>query len=214
MAPVIEIEQLTKRYGQVAAIDGLDLTIDEGEVFGYLGPNGAGKSTTIAVLLGLTGLFGLAILPRLAMGHGGGSMVGQPAPDFTLPVAANGDDGARMQLAELKGRPVIIDFWATWCGPCAMQAPILDRLARKYEGRGLVVLGVNIDDPPALAKEYARKKGLSYPILIDANDQAAALYGVSKLPSLIVIDRKGNVSSFMTGLVDEPSLDEVIAAAM
>lgn len=165
----------------------------------------------IAVLIGLSALFGLAILPRLNLS---GGMVGKPAPDFTLPVAANGDAGARMQLAELKGRPVVIDFWASWCGPCAVQAPILDRLARKYEGRGLVVLGVNIDDPPAIAKEYARKKGLSYPILTDDGDQAAASYGVSKLPSLIVVDRQGNVSSFMTGLVDEPSLDEVIAAAM
>jgi cytochrome c biogenesis protein CcmG/thiol:disulfide interchange protein DsbE len=111
----------------------------------------------IAILIGLTALFGTAILPRLALGFGSG-MVGQQAPDFTLPVVANGDPGARMQLAELKGRPVVIDFWATWCGPCQVQAPILDRLARKYEGRGLVVLGVNIDDPPALAKEYAKRR--------------------------------------------------------
>lgn len=166
----------------------------------------------IGVLIGLSTLFGLAVMPRLVLGDGG--MVGKPAPDFTLPVAANGDPGARMQLAELKGRPVVLDFWASWCGPCAMQAPILDRLARKYEGRGLVVLGVNIDDPPAIAKEYARRKGLSYPILVDPSDQASARYGVTKLPSLIVIDRQGNVKSFMTGLVDEPSLDEVIASAM
>lgn len=166
----------------------------------------------IGVLIGLSALFSLAIMPRLTLGQGG--MVGKPAPDFTLPVAANGDPGARMQLTELKGHPVVIDFWATWCGPCAMQAPILDRLARKYEGRGLVVLGVNVDDPPNVAKDYARKKGLSYPILVDANDQAMSKYGVSKLPSLIVVDRQGNVTSFMTGLVDEPSLDEAIAAAM
>ena len=167
----------------------------------------------IGVLIGLTAMFGTAILPRLAMGFGSG-MVGQAAPNFTLPVVANGDPGARMELSELKGRPVIIDFWATWCGPCQLQAPILDRLARKYESRGLVVLGVNIDDPADLAKAYAIKKGLSYPILIDENDQAAKTYGVSKLPSLVVIDRKGNVTSFTTGLVDEPSLDDVLAAAM
>lgn len=166
----------------------------------------------IGVLIGLSALFGLAVMPRLVLGQGG--MVGKPAPDFTLPVAANGDAGARMQLAELKGRPVVIDFWASWCGPCAVQAPILDRLARKYEGRGLVVLGVNIDDPPAVAKEYARRKGLSYPILVDPSDQAAVKYGVSKLPSVIVVDRQGNVTSFLTGVVDEPSLDEAISAAM
>jgi cytochrome c biogenesis protein CcmG/thiol:disulfide interchange protein DsbE len=167
----------------------------------------------IAVLIGLSALFGLAILPRLAMGQGGG-IIGKAAPDFTLAVAANGDPGARMQLAELKGRPVIIDFWSSSCGPCAVQAPILDRLARKYEGRGLVVLGVNVDDPPALAKEYARRKGLSYPILVDDSDQATALYKISLLPSLVIIDRKGNVTQFLTGLVDEPSLDDAIASAL
>ncbi|MEZ4307291.1 MAG: TlpA disulfide reductase family protein [Polyangiaceae bacterium] len=167
---------------------------------------------SIGLLIGLSTLFSLAILPRLGVLPGG--MVGKPAPDFTLPVAANGDDGARMQLAELKGKPVVLDFWASTCGPCAVQAPILDRMARKYEGRGLVVLGVNVDDPPTIAKEYARKKGLSYPILLDSGDQAARSYGVDRLPSLIIIDREGNVRSFMTGIVDEPSLDEAIAEAM
>lgn len=166
----------------------------------------------IAVLIGLSALFGLAIMPRLTRPTGG--MIGKPAPDFTLPVAANGDPGARMQLADLKGRPVVLDFWASWCGPCAAQAPILDRLARKYESRGLVVLGVNVDDPPAIAKEYARRKGLSYPILVDPTDQISQTYGVRQLPSLIVIDRQGNVLTFLTGLIDEPALDEEIAAAM
>ncbi|MBK8252467.1 MAG: TlpA family protein disulfide reductase [Polyangiaceae bacterium] len=166
----------------------------------------------IGVLIGLSTLFGLAILPRLGFFQNG--LVGKPAPDFTLPVAANGDAGARMQLAELKGRPVVLDFWASWCGPCAVQAPILDRMARKYEGRGLVVLGVNVDDTASVAKEYARRKGLSYPILVDPSDQVSGFYGVSKLPSVIIIDKNGNVTSFLTGIVDEPALDEAIAAAM
>src|SRR4051812_33372645 len=91
----------------------------------------------IAVLLGLSALFGLAILPRLSPSDRG--MVGEPAPPFTLPVAANGEPGARMNVADLKGRPVILDFWASWCGPCAIEAPVLDRLSRRYEKQGLVV---------------------------------------------------------------------------
>ncbi|MCC6551646.1 MAG: TlpA family protein disulfide reductase [Polyangiaceae bacterium] len=165
----------------------------------------------IAVLIALSGLFGLAVLPRLA--PGGNAMIGKPAPDVVLPVAANGDPGARMKIAELKGQPVILDFWATWCGPCALQAPILDRIARRYQKKGLVVLGVNVDDPPQVASQYALQKGLSYPIVMDESN-AAALYSVDKLPSLVIIDKQGNVAAYLTGIVDEASLDEIVAAAL
>jgi thiol-disulfide isomerase/thioredoxin len=166
----------------------------------------------IAVLIALSALFGLAVLPRLS--PSGGSMVGKPAPDFVLPVAANGDPGARMQIAELKGQPVILDFWATWCGPCAVQAPILDRIARRYQKKGLVVLGVNVDDPPQVATQYALQKGLSYPILVDGARDAATRYGVDKLPSVVVIDKQGNIAAYLTGIIDEVSLDEIVAAAL
>lgn len=166
----------------------------------------------IGILIALSALFGLAILPRLA--PGGGALRGKPAPDVAMPVVANGDAGARMKISELKGHPVVLDFWASWCGPCAAQAPILDRLARRYASKGVVVLGINVDDPPEVAKLYAVKKGLSYPIVMDDRKQASALYDVEKLPSLVVIDREGKVVAFMSGVVDEASLDDIIAAAM
>ncbi|HLM73310.1 MAG TPA: TlpA disulfide reductase family protein [Polyangiaceae bacterium] len=166
----------------------------------------------IAVLIALSALFGLAIMPRLA--PGGGKMVGKPAPDVTMPVVANGDPGARMRLSDLKGSAVVLDFWATWCGPCAVQAPILDRIARRHKKRGLVVLGVNVDDPPDVAREFAEKKGLSYPIVTDPSREASMQYGVDKLPSLIVINKEGKVIAFLTGIVDEAALDEVISAAL
>ena len=168
----------------------------------------------IAVLLGLSGLFGLAILPRLASASGG--MVGSPAPTFTLPIAANGkgDGAAQINLADLKGHPVILDFWATWCGPCAIEAPVLDRLARRYESRGLVVLGVNASDPGAAMRQYAVKKGLSYPMLVDEKNQVFDSYGVDKMPSLIIIDKQGNVMSYLVGVVDEAALNEIVSAAL
>ena len=166
----------------------------------------------IGVLLALSALFGLAILPRLA--PGASAMIGKPAPDVTLPVVANGDPGARMQIAALKGQPVVLDFWATWCGPCAVQAPILDRIARRYQAKGLVVLGVNADDTAQNASQYAMQKGLSYPIVMDETKDAFVLYGVDKLPSLVVIDREGKVAAYLTGIVDEASLDEIVAATL
>lgn len=166
----------------------------------------------IAVLLALSALFGLAVLPRLS--SSGSGMVGKPAPDLILPVAANGDPGARMQLADLKGQVVILDFWATWCGPCTIQAPILDRISRRYQKKGLVVLGVNIDDTPKVASEYALQKGLSYPILVDPSRDASRHYDISKLPSLVLINKEGNVAAYLTGIIDEATLDEVVSAAL
>lgn len=166
----------------------------------------------IAVLIALSALVGLAVLPRLA--PGGHDLQGKPAPDVVLPVAANGDAGARMQLSELKGQPVILDFWASWCGPCALQAPILERVARRYQKKGLVVLGVNVDDPAAVARQYAAQKGLSYPIVLDEGRDASGHYGVDKLPTLVVIDREGKVAAYLTALVDEASLDEIVATLL
>lgn len=141
-------------------------------------------------------------------------MVGKPAPDATMPVVANGDPGARMKLTELRGHAVVLDFWATWCGPCAMQAPILDRIARRHQKKGLVVLGVNVSEPAETARAYAAQKGLSYPIVLDETHEVSDLYGVDKLPSLVVINKEGRVVAYLTGIVDESSLDEVVAAAL
>ncbi|HVY46314.1 MAG TPA: TlpA disulfide reductase family protein [Minicystis sp.] len=164
----------------------------------------------IAVLLALSGLFGLAILPRLVPKN---PLVGQAAPAFVLPVAANGDPGARLDLGELKGHAVVLDFWASWCGPCAVEAPVLDRLARRYEKQGLVVVGVNVSDAPATIKAYAAQRGLSYPMVVDGHD-ASDRYGVDKLPSLVVIDKQGKVAAFFVGVVDESALDEALSAVL
>lgn len=166
----------------------------------------------LAAALGAAALLGLALLPRVVPPASG--MVGKPAPDVALAVAANGTIGQRMSLADLKGHPVLLDFWASWCGPCAMEAPVIDRVARRYEKKGLVVMGVNVDDPPEIIRAYAEKKGLSYPMVFDAGKGAQRKYGVDKLPSLVMIDKDGNVRAFMTGLVDEASLNEIVTAAL
>jgi thiol-disulfide isomerase/thioredoxin len=167
-------------------------------------------TSSLGLLLAAAGLVGLFVLPRV----GGAPLEGKPAPDAVFAVLANGDPGARMQISSLKGHPVVLDFWASWCGPCTMQAPILDRLAQRYEKKGLVVLGVNVSDAPEVARAHATRKGLHYPIVVDNTGQGANLYDVDRLPSLVVIDRQGRVIKYMTGLVDEASLDEVITAAL
>jgi cytochrome c biogenesis protein CcmG/thiol:disulfide interchange protein DsbE len=166
----------------------------------------------LAIVLVVGALVLIAFLPRF---RGSTSpLEGRPAPDAEFAVAANGDAGSRMHVSGLKGHPVVLDFWATWCGPCTLQAPILDRIAKRYEKQGLVVLGVNVDDTPAMARSHAEKQRLSYPIVMDLARHASRKYNVDKLPSLVVIDREGRVVKYMTGLVDEASLDEVVASTL
>lgn len=165
-----------------------------------------------AIGIGLLSLAALAILPRLVPPAGG--MVGTPAPAFSLQVSANGKIGSRMSTEELRGRAILLDFWASWCGPCSMVAPVVDRVARRYEKKGLVVLGVNSHDTPDVVRAYASKKGLSYPMVVDAGGRASDKYGVHQLPSLVVIDREGKVRAYLTGIVDEATLSEIVAAAM
>jgi cytochrome c biogenesis protein CcmG/thiol:disulfide interchange protein DsbE len=166
----------------------------------------------IGVLVALTALFGLAILPRLSPRTGG--VVGKPAPDASFPLVANGDPNARMQISSLKGHPVVLDFWATWCGPCAVQAPILDRIARRHQKKGLIVLGINAEDPPEAIRAYTARKGLSYPMVLDVTKEAFSRYGVSMLPSVVVIDKEGRIAAYFTGLVDEAHLDAIVASSL
>lgn len=168
---------------------------------------------TVAVVIAAACLAGMFLLPRITLS--GSPKVRREAPAFVLPVIHNGEVGSRLELGGLRGSPVLIDFWATWCGPCNMQTPILDRLSRRYQGKGLKVVGVNvIDDDHALAKRYAESKGLSYPIVVDDKGLTQREYGVRGLPSLILIDRDGKILHQTSGLVDEATLDRMIREAL
>jgi cytochrome c biogenesis protein CcmG/thiol:disulfide interchange protein DsbE len=109
---------------------------------------------------------------------------------------------------------VLLDFWASWCGPCAIEAPVLDRLARRYESKGLVVLGVNASDAPTVMKQYATQKGLSYTMVADSDSSVSESYGVKNLPSLVILDKEGKVMAYLVGVVDEASLNEIVGAAL
>jgi len=165
----------------------------------------------IAALIALSALFGLVVMPRLS--PAGSDMVDTPAPDFTLPVVANGDDGARLQLSGLRNKVVIIDFWATWCQPCGVQAPILDRIARKYPD-DVIVLGINVGESPGRARQYVKKKGLSYPILADTGAEAQRLYGASTLPTVVVVDKQGQIKSLVKGVMQQSALERTIRAEL
>lgn len=112
-----------------------------------------------------------------------------PAPDFTL--AARG--GGSVSLSQLRGQVVMINFWATWCGPCRQEMPLLDDIYRKYRKMGFTLLGVNVEPDARAAEEWLEQTPVSFPILYDPDSKVSKLYKVAGMPSTVFIDRKGNL---------------------
>jgi peroxiredoxin len=111
------------------------------------------------------------------------------APDFTLRTL----DGDKLRLGEQRGRVVLVNFWATWCGPCRQEMPHLNKLYEKYKASGFVLLGVNVDDDTRQAAGVANKLGVKFPVLPDADKRVSRQYDLSAMPSTVLIDRDGKV---------------------
>ena len=112
-----------------------------------------------------------------------------PAPDFTLRTL----EGQNLRLGEQRGRVVLVNFWATWCGPCRQEMPHLNKLYEKYKSSGFVLLGVNVDDDAKHAAGVASKLGVKFPVLPDADKRVSRQYDLSAMPSTVLIDRDGRV---------------------
>ncbi len=119
-----------------------------------------------------------------------------------------------MRLSELRGKTVVLDFWASWCAPCRAQAPIIDKLARQHEKDGdLVVVGVNTSDEQEAAIQFARSHNLAYTMLYDEQNQVARAYSVTGLPTLIVVDRAGKIVAVRRSVVRQKELEQLVATA-
>jgi cytochrome c biogenesis protein CcmG/thiol:disulfide interchange protein DsbE len=131
-----------------------------------------------------------------------------PAPDFELPVlVAGGGVGprdARVELESLRGRPVVLNFWASWCDPCAEEAPLLETLWRRYRARGVLMLGLNTQDLADDALGFVREYATTYPTVRDGGDRVRNRYGLTGLPETFVIDAQGRVALHIAGAVTRP----------
>jgi peroxiredoxin len=139
-------------------------------------------------------LIALAILAAAGAAHAKAAPNAQ-APDFTLRQI----DGPNLRLGEQRGQVVMVNFWATWCGPCRVELPHLARLSDKYRSSGFLLLGVNIDDDPTAAKALAAKLGLTFPVLLDSNKQVVGAYDLNAMPATVLIDRDGKVRHLHRG---------------
>ena len=112
-----------------------------------------------------------------------------PAPAFTLS-SLSGQQGA---LSQYKGQVVMVNFWATWCGPCQQEMPLLDQMYKKYKPAGFTLIGVNVDKEAPAVKELLARKPVTFPVLLDPANQVSKAYHVDEMPSSVIIDRKGEI---------------------
>jgi peroxiredoxin len=117
------------------------------------------------------------------------TLEGQSAPDFVL----KSSTGNNLRLSEYRGDVVMINFWATWCGPCRQEMPLLDDLYGRYERVGFTLLGVNIDDDSRRAMKMIEELGVKFPVLFDESKDVSKLYAVEAMPVTVLVDREGMV---------------------
>ena len=124
-----------------------------------------------------------------ATGIAASGLTGQAAPDFVL----KSSTGQNLRLSEYRGDVVMINFWATWCGPCRQEMPLLDDLYARYGRVGFSLLGVNIDDDARRAMQMIEELGVNFPVLFDDSKEVSRLYQVEAMPVTVLVDRSGTV---------------------
>ena len=113
----------------------------------------------------------------------------QPAPDFTLKSLS----GENLKLSELRGQVVLVNFWASWCGPCRQEMPLLDEMYQRYQKLGFTILGVNVEQDAAAAQAMLKEHPVQFPVLFDPQSTASKLYNLNAMPTTVLVDRSGNV---------------------
>lgn len=131
------------------------------------------------------------------------SEVSRPvAPDFIAPSFAGGD----LTLSDFRGKPVVLNFWASWCPPCRAEASDLQRVSQAYRSRDVVFVGVNVQDSEPDARVYLRDFGVTYPNVRDTTDEISVAYGTTGLPTTFFVDREGHVGDLWVGPLTEQQL--------
>jgi peroxiredoxin len=187
-----------------------------------------GEDSRRPVPLGLVVLVGVGLLagvimaaltlvnPAVTLGSGGSGVPtpvpdrvaeGQPAPEFTAETAS----GEQVALSDYAGRPVILNFWATWCAPCRVEMPALQAASERYADQGVVVLAVNALESRDQVTGFMDELGLTFPVVLDPDGEIIDLYEVRVFPTTVLIDADGVVRAEHYGALDDQLIDDYLA---
>lgn len=155
-----------------------------------------------------------AVVPRV-MGPIRAKSYSLPETDIVAPIVANGEGlPLEFHLGETKGRAVLLDFWATWCGPCKLQSPAVDKVHQKYKDRGLQVYGVDASDDADEIREHVAKHSLTTPMIVDDKNALSHAFRVSSIPTLVLIDKAGKVRAVHTGLTAQSVIESEVESVL
>jgi peroxiredoxin len=140
-----------------------------------------------------------------------GDLRGKPAPDFELTAL----DGKKVKLSDLRGKAVLVNFWATWCGPCKIEMPWLVDLQQRYSAKGLVVLGISVDEGSTdKIAAYAKEMGVNYTVLRTTDAVSDSYGGIDGLPTTFYVNRNGVIIGQAAGLVSKDTIEDDINRAL
>lgn len=150
--------------------------------------------------------------PEPGEGRNSALKVGSPAPDFTLPLFKGGE----MTLSAEKGKVVVLDFWASWCGPCRQAMPVIEAVVHAHADKGVKLYAVNQAEPPETVSKFLESRKMDMPVPMDKDGKVGGLYGVQGIPFIVVVDRRGLVSKVFEGMPPdfEKLLTDAVQAAL
>jgi cytochrome c biogenesis protein CcmG/thiol:disulfide interchange protein DsbE len=168
------------------------------------------KTTAQLLALGcVAGLLALLVWSVVHQQHAPG--VGAVAPAFTL---RRLEGPGKVSLASYRGRPVVLNFWASWCEPCKSEAAVLERDWTSYHGRGVVFLGVDYHDLASDARRFVSAHSLTFTMLQDGSGKVTGSYGISQVPETYVLDRQGRVVAHLAGPITDPGFSGKFRTAL
>lgn len=154
----------------------------------------AGLPRIILVII-LASMLASGLVTAGCSGSTQGPEIGKLAPDFQL----SNLDGQVVSLGDFRGKPVLLNFWASWCSPCRYEMPFLQEIYQAWSGKGLVVLAVDLQENPSRVKEFVEEFGLSFPVLLATGQEVPLAYNIRGIPATFFIDKNGIIQDMKIG---------------